>query len=170
MAVHVTAGAGPKGHEQVTSGAGLDPQRAVLIERATCEDWMLYLIADEGLSAKDMERPAPVEALETLDLGDADVIIASKLDGISRSTADSRTCSTAPLDGWRLVVADLGTDTSTDAGRFVARTIANAAEYERDLIRSRTRPRRGHADPLHGSGRNARQDVAPLLAWPAATG
>jgi DNA invertase Pin-like site-specific DNA recombinase len=37
------------------------------------------------------------------------------------------------------VLLDLSVDTSTDAGRFVARTIANAAEYERDLIGSRTR-------------------------------
>lgn len=127
--------------EQVESGAGLDAQRARLLERGAREGWTVCLTADEGLSGKTVDRrPALVEALEALDRGDADVLVASKLDRISRSTADfAKLLDRSRERGWRLVVDDLGVDTSTDAGRFVARTIANAAEYERDLISSRTK-------------------------------
>jgi DNA invertase Pin-like site-specific DNA recombinase len=126
--------------EQVESGAGLDVQRARLIDRAAREGWTVCLTADEGLSAKNMDRPALLEALDSLDRGEADVLVAAKLDRISRSTADfAKLLDRSRNEGWRLVIDDLGVDTSTDAGRFVARTIANAAEYERDLISSRTR-------------------------------
>lgn len=127
--------------EQVESGAGLDAQRATITDRAAREDWTVGLTADEGLSGKNItDRPALLEALDTLDHGDADVLVAAKLDRVSRSTADfSKLLDRSRKHGWRLVLVDLGVDTSTDAGRFVARTIANAAEYERDLISSRTR-------------------------------
>lgn len=127
--------------EQVESGAGLDAQRTRLVERATREGWVVCLAADEGLSGKTVDgRPALLAALEVLDRGDADVLVASKLDRVSRSTADfAKLLDRSRKQGWRLVIDDLGVDTSTDAGRFVARTIANAAEYERDLISSRTR-------------------------------
>jgi DNA invertase Pin-like site-specific DNA recombinase len=127
--------------EQVESGAGLDAQRGALVERGRREGWTVCLTADEGLSGKTVTgRPALLDALDALDRGEADVLVAAKLDRVSRSTADfANLLDRARRHGWRLVLLDLGVDTSTDAGRFVARTIANAAEYERDLIGSRTR-------------------------------
>lgn len=125
---------------QVESGAGLDAQRAALADRAGREGWTVCLTADEGLSAKDMDRPALLEALDALDRGDADVLLAAKLDRVSRSVADfARLLERATAHGWRLVLLDLGVDTSTPAGEFVANTIANSAQYERRLIGQRTR-------------------------------
>jgi DNA invertase Pin-like site-specific DNA recombinase len=125
---------------QVESGAGLDAQRAALVERAAREGWDLEVVADEGLSAKDMDRPALLAALARLDAGDAEVLVAAKLDRVSRSVADfARLLERAHANGWRLVLLDLGVDTSTPAGEFVANTIANSAQYERRLIGQRTR-------------------------------
>lgn len=126
---------------QVESGAGLDAQRAAITDRAARDGWDLELVADEGLSGKSVDgRPALTDALDRLDRGDADVLVAAKLDRVSRSVADfARLLERAQRNGWRLVLLDLGVDTSTPAGEFVANTIANSAQYERRLIGQRTR-------------------------------
>ena len=126
---------------QVESGAGLDAQRATLAERADREGWTLELVADEGLSGASVtKRPALLDALARLDAGDADVLVAAKLDRVSRSVADFAALLDRARDrGWRLVLLDLGVDTSTPAGELVASTIAASAQYERRLIGQRTR-------------------------------
>lgn len=125
---------------QVESGAGLDAQREALKADAARRGWDLEIVADEGLSAKDMRRPALQDALERLDRGEADVLMAAKLDRVSRSVTDfAKLLERASAKGWRLVLLDLGVDTSTPAGEFVANTIANSAQYERRLIGQRTR-------------------------------
>lgn len=126
--------------EQVGSGAGLRAQRTAIEAEAHRSNWVLELTADEGLSAKNMNRPALTDALDRLDRGDADVLVASKLDRVSRSVADfARLLDRANAEGWRLVLLDSGIDTSTPAGEFVANTLASAAQYERKLISQRTR-------------------------------
>lgn len=126
---------------QVESGAGLAAQRAAITERGDREGWAVELVADEGMSGRSVaSRPALVEALARLDRGDADVLVAAKLDRVSRSVADfAALLDRARRNGWRLVLLDLGVDTSTDAGEFVANTVANSAQYERRLIGTRTR-------------------------------
>jgi DNA invertase Pin-like site-specific DNA recombinase len=86
-----------------------------------------------------MKRPALVEALDRLDRGDADVLIAHKLDRVSRSVRDfAGLLERANRRGWRMVLLDLG-DTSTASGEMVTNIIASAAQYERRLIGQRTR-------------------------------
>lgn len=101
----------------------------------------LEVVTDAGLSGKSVEgRPALTDALARLDAGDAEVLVAAKLDRVSRSVADfARMLERASARGWHLVLLDLGVDTSTPAGEFVANTIANSAQYERRLIGQRTR-------------------------------
>lgn len=67
------------------------------------------------------------------------MLIASKLDRVSRSVRDfAGLLDRAQSRGWRLVLLDLG-DTSTAAGEMIANLIASAAQYERRLIGQRTR-------------------------------
>jgi DNA invertase Pin-like site-specific DNA recombinase len=125
---------------QVESGAGLDAQREALMTDAARRGWTLTIVADEGLSGGTMKRPALIEALARLDRGEADVLMASKLDRVSRSVTDfAELLERATEKKWRLVLLDLGVDTSTPAGEFVANTIANSAQYERRLTGQRTR-------------------------------
>ena len=125
---------------QVESGAGLAAQRTALTAEAERRGWTLELVTDEGLSAKDMSRPALADALDRLDRGEADILLATKLDRVSRSAADfARLLDRAHDHGWRLVLLDIGVDTTTPAGEFVANTLASAAQYERRLIALRTR-------------------------------
>ncbi|WP_344470656.1 recombinase family protein, partial [Nakamurella flavida] len=44
--------------DQVDTGASLDAQRAALTAEAAQRGWDLELVADEGLSAKNLNRPA----------------------------------------------------------------------------------------------------------------
>jgi DNA invertase Pin-like site-specific DNA recombinase len=126
--------------EQADSGAGLDAQRATITHEATRQGWEVEFVVDAGLSGATMARPALTEALERLDAGDADVLVASKLDRVSRSVHDfSGLLDRAHRKGWRLVLLDSGVDTSTAAGEMVANMLASAAQYERRLISQRTR-------------------------------
>ncbi len=126
--------------EQAASGLGLDAQRAALLAEADRRGWDLELVVDEGLSAKDLRRPALQSALARLDKHQADVLVVAKLDRLSRSVADfGGLLDRAGKRGWSLVCLDLGVDTTTPVGAFTAHVVSAASEYERRLIGQRTR-------------------------------
>lgn len=126
--------------DQVTNGASLDAQRTALTAEAERRGWDLELVADEGLSAKNLNRPALQAALERLDRGDADVLVAVRLDRISRSNSDfSGLLKKAIGNRWSLVLLDSPIDMSTPSGKAMAQMQSVFAELERDLIGARTR-------------------------------
>lgn len=126
--------------DQVDNGASLDAQRTALTGEAARRSWDLELIADEGLSGKNMNRPALLEALARLDRGDADTLISIRLDRISRSVADfAGLLDRAGRKGWGLVLLSPALDLADPAGRFTANVLASAAQYERELISARTK-------------------------------
>lgn len=123
---------------QAESGAGLDAQRTAIEAEATRQGWQLEVVTDTG-SGAHLNRPALVAALDRLDRGEADLLLAAKLDRVSRSVKDfTELLERAHREGWRLVLLDLG-DTSTATGELTANMIASAAQYERRLIGQRTR-------------------------------
>ena len=125
---------------QADKGASLDSQRAALTDEAERRDWELELVADEGVSAKTLNRPALQDALRRLDTGQADYLLAMRLDRVSRSVADfAALLDRSERRGWGLVLLSPNIDTSDPAGRFTANVLASAAQYERELIGMRTR-------------------------------
>jgi DNA invertase Pin-like site-specific DNA recombinase len=126
--------------EQVEHGASLDAQRATLTQEAERRGWDVKVIADEGLSAKSLNRPGLQSALARLDGGDADFLLAVRLDRVSRSVADfAGMLDRSSRKGWGLVLMSPNIDTSDPAGRFTGNVLASAAQYERELIGARTR-------------------------------
>ncbi len=126
--------------DQVENGASLDAQRTALTGEADRRDWDLELVADEGLSAKNMNRPALQAALARLDRGEADTLISIRLDRVSRSVADfAGLLDRAGRKGWGLVLLSPALDLADPAGRFTANVLASAAQYERELISARTK-------------------------------
>jgi DNA invertase Pin-like site-specific DNA recombinase len=126
--------------DQVENGASLDAQRAALTGEADRRGWDLELVADEGLSGKNMNRPALQAALARLDRGEADTLISIRLDRISRSVADfAGLLDRAGRKGWGLVLLSPALDLADPAGRFTANVLASAAQYERELISARTK-------------------------------
>lgn len=126
--------------EQADSGLGLAAQRAAITAAATSRGWEVEWVVDDGYSAKNLDRPGVRRALEMLAAGEASALVSSKLDRLSRSVVDfSQTLTVAKKQGWSLVLLDLGVDTSTPNGKLVAGLMAQIAEWERELIGSRTR-------------------------------
>jgi DNA invertase Pin-like site-specific DNA recombinase len=126
--------------EQASSGAGLAAQRAALEAEAQRRGWDLELVEDAGVSAKDLNRPALTEALARLDAHQADVLLVTKLDRLSRSVHDfTGLLARAQRCRWSLVCLDLGVDTTTPAGELQAHVVASMAHYERRLIGQRTK-------------------------------
>jgi DNA invertase Pin-like site-specific DNA recombinase len=126
--------------EQQISGLGLAAQQAAI--RAECErrGWELVdVITDEGHSGKSLARPGLQAALGQIARGEADGLVASKLDRLSRSVADF-----ADLLEWfngagaTLLAMDVGVDTSTPGGKLVCGVFSAVSEWERDVIGQRT--------------------------------
>jgi len=121
-------------------GLGLAAQRTTIQAEAERRGWDVQWIEDDGFSAKDLKRPGIQQALTLLATGRAEALVTAKLDRLSRSVIDfSQTLSIAKKQGWAVVLLDIGVDTTTPSGKLLAGVMAQFAEYERELISTRTR-------------------------------
>jgi DNA invertase Pin-like site-specific DNA recombinase len=128
--------------EQVDSGAGLSAQRTAIATEIERRGWRLVeLFEDAGASGKSLAgREGLSGALEAVANGSADILLVSKLDRLSRSLVDFATLmERSQRERWALVALDLGVDSSTPAGEFMASVMASAAQWERRIIGQRTR-------------------------------
>jgi DNA invertase Pin-like site-specific DNA recombinase len=127
--------------EQAGSGLGLDAQRASILAECERRGWTLVeLIEDAGFSAKTLERPGMVHALDLLARGEAGVLVVAKLDRATRSVMDAANLlARSQVEGWKLVALDLGLDPTTPTGELVATIMAAVAQWERRAIGARTR-------------------------------
>ena len=126
--------------EQGESGLGLKAQAAAI--RSTCEQrgWELIAVREEVKSgARADNRPVLADVLRTLRSGEADAVVVSKLDRLSRSVVDAgRLLEAARKGGFNIVALDLGLDLSTPTGELVANVLAAVAQWERRMIGVRT--------------------------------
>lgn len=125
---------------QAESGAGLDAQRSTIAAECQRRGWQLVEIVEDALSAKSLNRPGLKGALDTLNTGQADVLLCAKLDRLSRSVKDF--CEILDMSRhyrWQVVVLDCNVDTSTPAGEMMAGVMAQFAQFERRMIGLRTR-------------------------------
>lgn len=126
--------------EQAESGLGLDAQRQAIESEAQRRGWQVEWVEDAGYSAKSLDRPGLTHALEALRRGHAEALVLARLDRLSRSMLDFATVmEDARGQGWALVSVDLGVGMTTPSGRLLANVFAAFAEFERELIRQRTR-------------------------------
>lgn len=127
--------------EQADSHLGLDAQRRSIEIASKLHGWQIVKwIEDAGISGADRDRPGWEEALATVYDGQADGIVAAKLDRMFRSMAAAvQTLADAREHGWTLVALDLQLDTSTPMGEFMAHVCAAIAQLERRMISDRTK-------------------------------
>jgi DNA invertase Pin-like site-specific DNA recombinase len=127
--------------EQGLSGGGIAAQREAIEREAERRRWTeVRWVEDAGFSASTLDRPGIQSALAALSSGEADVLVVAKLDRLSRSVYDFAGLMRRSEDeGWGLACLDLGLDSSTPQGRMMARILAVFAEFEREMISSRTR-------------------------------
>jgi DNA invertase Pin-like site-specific DNA recombinase len=126
--------------EQAKSGLSLESQRTVLTAEVERRGWEVReVLVDEVSAKRGSVRPAFERARELLAAGEADVLLATRLDRISRSVASfADLMASAQDERWQVVALDLGLDTSTTTGRMVAHILAAVAEAEREVIGQRT--------------------------------
>jgi DNA invertase Pin-like site-specific DNA recombinase len=127
--------------EQSQSGAGLAAQVGAIEAEVARRNWeLIEVVEDAGFSARDLNRPGIKKALEMLAAGDADALLVSKLDRLSRSVLDFATLmEQSRKQGWGLVAMDIGVDSTTPSGEVMANVMAAFAQFERRLIGQRTR-------------------------------
>jgi len=121
--------------------AGITDQQQKLVAEVAHRGWTpVDLVADEGESGKDLDRPGIRSVLQRLADGEADALVVTKLDRLTRSTLNF-----AEILVWakrlhiKVVILDLGIDTSTTTGKLVAGIMVQVAEWEREQIAERTR-------------------------------
>ncbi len=79
-------------------------------------------------------------AIQRLDAGDADILLAVRLDRLTRSNQDLLTLmDRSASNGWSMATTDRALDTSTAMGRAMAKMASVFAELERELIGERTK-------------------------------
>jgi DNA invertase Pin-like site-specific DNA recombinase len=126
--------------EQAKSGLSLEAQRTTLLAEVERRGWELAdVLVDEVSAKRGNLRPSFQQARELLAAGEADVLLATRLDRMSRSVVDfADLMASAQDERWQVVALDLGLDTSTTTGRMVAHILAAVAEAEREVIGQRT--------------------------------
>jgi site-specific DNA recombinase len=119
----------------------LDAQRERIGAYCVAQGFELVgLERDNGVSGKvaPHERQGLKRALEAIKHGEADGIIATKLDRLSRSVRDVLDLAdSAAHEGWRLVSLSESLDTDTSQGRFTLTILAALAQLERERISER---------------------------------
>ena len=128
--------------EQADSGLGIEAQRMAVSTEVVRRGWVTVAEqSDLGASGKGMAgRSGLQEALAMLASGEADALVVSKLDRLSRSLLDfANLMALAKKEGWNLIALDLGIDLTTPAGEFMAGVMASAAQWERRIIGQRTK-------------------------------
>jgi DNA invertase Pin-like site-specific DNA recombinase len=101
-----------------------------------------YEVFEDYISAKNLKRPNLEILLNRLRKHEFDILLVSKVDRLSRSVLDFCNLS-AQLVSWniRLIVLDQGLDTddSNPMAKMLIQLLIVFAEFEREMIRDRTR-------------------------------
>lgn len=127
--------------QQASEGVSLEAQREKIRAYCTALDLELVEIcADNGFSAKTIERPGLADALAGLRSGRADILLVAKLDRLTRSVKDlGQLVDTYFLPGrYSLLSIGDSIDTRTASGRLVLNVLASVAQWEREAISERT--------------------------------
>ena len=131
---------------QVESGLSLEVQCAKIKAAAELHDFDLArIIEDKAASGKSLNRPGMIKLLALIDGGETDVVIVSKLDRITRSTADlarliERLRDARRADGGQgvdFISTSEHLDTSSASGRLVINMLGVVAMWERETISER---------------------------------
>lgn len=126
--------------EQGDKGVGLAAQRAAIEAEAERRGWVLLDVIEDKASGKSMKRPGIQRALALLNGGEADALIAAKLDRLTRDVGDfADLLKRSAREGWAVRLLDLDIDTTSSMGEAAAFVIATFAQAERKRIGERTR-------------------------------
>jgi DNA invertase Pin-like site-specific DNA recombinase len=125
---------------QAEAGVSLDEQRTRIRAYAAAHGAEVVALAADRVSGRTVRRPALQRALARLRAGEADALVAVRLDRVSRTTRDVLDLvAQAEGEGWALHSIEERLDTSSPQGRFVVTILGALAQLEREQIGERTR-------------------------------
>lgn len=126
--------------DQVENGVSLDAQEQALALEAMRRGFEFEVVREEGKSGKSLEgRDKLAEALDLLDKHKADVLMAVRMDRLSRNVGDvAGLMARSKRKGWGIILSGDKLDTTAD-GKFRTYLDAALAERERDIISTRTK-------------------------------
>lgn len=103
-------------------------------------DWVVVSEYSDKASGSNQSRPGLDQMMNDCRRGMVDMIVATKLDRIARSTLNlARLCEELDNLNVGLKFVEQGIDTTTPEGRMVRTMLGAIAEFELELIHSRTR-------------------------------
>ena len=131
--------------EEVRQGSN-ERQKTIIREYAKSKDYELEFFEDRAKSGKNIQRPDFERMLNTLD-SKPKVVIVAKTDRFARSLSDLlRMLEYLDQKGVGFIsVNDPGIDTTTPNGRLLLQILGAFAEFERNMINSRTKAGREQA-------------------------
>ena len=131
--------------EEVKQGSN-ERQKAIIREYAKSRGYELDFFEDRAKSGKNIQRPDFERMLKSLD-AKPKVVIVAKIDRFARSLSDLlRMLEYLDQKGIGFIsVNDPGIDTTTPNGRLLLQILGAFAEFERNMINSRTRAGREQA-------------------------
>jgi len=126
---------------QAVAGISLAEQRQRIEQYAQAHEFdLLDVETDRGVSGKSMGRDALQSALRRLRDGEADALVAVKLDRLSRSIRDTLDLvERSEREGWQLHSIAERLDTGSAVGRFTVHLLGALAQLEREQNAERTR-------------------------------
>lgn len=126
---------------QAESGYSMDAQEALLREYCEAKGYEVYRVyRDEGLSGKDVKRPALQQMLADVVERKIDVVCVWKLSRLTRSVQDLyNMCATLERQGAHLDSYTEAIDMSTAMGRMTLGIMGVVAQWERDVISDNVR-------------------------------
>lgn len=128
--------------EQAREGVSLDVQCERIRAYAVAKGLGLVdVLADEGLSGKDLKRPALQALLARCERGEVAHVVVWRLDRLTRRTRHLLALVEETFLARRIELHSVSEslDTSTPHGRFVLTLFGGLAQMERELIGERTR-------------------------------
>lgn len=126
---------------QSSEGHSLDVQRETLHAYAVAQGMQVVEhVADEGVSAGNLDRPGVRRVLALAEAGQVDAVLVTKCDRISRSLSGYvRLCEALESKGVQLVTTDEAMDVSTPAGKAMSQLRSVFAELEHGMACVRNR-------------------------------